>query len=72
MAQSVTPPSPATMAAHSHGFSGISPDTIRHEVADYLSASMENADDTESVVQFFGAAHDVLTHALDAVENELD
>ena len=72
MAESVTPPTPATVAAHVHGFSGVTPDTVRHEVADYLSASVDNAEDTTSVVGLFGAAHDVLTNALDAVEDELD
>lgn len=72
MEESVTPPTPATVAAHVHGFSGMTPDTVRQEVADYLFATVENADDIASVVEIFGAAHDVLTNALDAVEDELD
>ena len=69
MADSLTPPTPAASAAAAQGFSGITPDTIRQDIAQYLSASQEKGD-TASVTELFAAAHDVLIQALDAVEDE--
>ena len=70
--KSMSSASPASLASNAQKFAGVTPEIIYQEVAQYLSKSLECNDGTDSAISFLNDAHDLLTQALDAVEDELD